>query len=75
MFGDDRGDEVRRGDVERRVVRRRAWGRDARPRQLGHFGGPSLLDHDVSAGLRVEVDRGGRCGHDEGQAVMGGEHR
>src|SRR5712664_1634951 len=59
---DDRGDQTVRRDIERRMDHPHTLGHDAPAADLDDLGGAALLDWDVIAGRRLEIDRRGRGG-------------
>src|SRR4051812_28716656 len=56
-LGDDSRDQLMRGDVERGVANERAGGCELVAADMRHFASIALLDRNLRAVRRVEVDR------------------
>src|SRR5438093_1534391 len=69
LLGDDAGDELRRCHVERRIADRGLGWRDADGVERDDLGGRPLLDRDLAAVGRVEVDGADRRHDEERDAV------
>ena len=73
LLGDDAGDELGRGDIERRVADLRVGRRDADAAEREHLVRLALLDRDGGAVGRREIHGAGRGADVERDAVTGRE--